>query len=130
MDARLKSEIFKQRVPCDDCPFRKGGGVRHTPTMMASYIAHHTTYPGASFPCHKSVPESDDRSQWSAWQDGQVLCAGGLLFAAKVGAENGIMRVGRAMGWFDPSTQTPAERALVFDSVDEMLAASDGEETR
>lgn len=124
MDPRIKPEIFKQRVPCSTCPFKKDGGVRHTPEMMASYIAHHTTYPGATFPCHKSVPESDDRTGWSAWQDGQVLCAGGLLFAAKVGAENGIMAFGRAVGWYDPEAQTPEERALVFDSVDEMLAAA------
>lgn len=123
-DPRLSAAIFKQRVPCSDCPFRKEGGVRHPEAMMASYIAYHVTTPGVTFPCHKSVEESDTRETWSAWQNGQVLCAGGLLFAAKQGKENNVMRFGRECGWYDPVAQTPEERALVFDSVDEMLDAA------
>ena len=123
MDPRLKPEIFAQKTPCSDCPFRKDGGTRHGLDMATDYIAYHIIKPGATFPCHKSVPKSDTRETWSAWQDGQVLCAGGLIFASKLGAENGVMAAGREQGWFDPASQTPEDRATVFDSIEEMLDA-------
>lgn len=117
----LKPEIFKQKIPCTDCPFRKEGGVRHGREMMQSYIDHFTRMPGATFPCHKSVPKTDTREDWSPWQDGQVLCAGGLIFAAKVERGNAITKAGKANGWYDPAQHTPEERATVFDSEAEML---------
>jgi len=120
-DPRLKADIFAQKVPCDDCPFRKKGGVRHTPEMLASYISYFINAPGATFPCHKSVNKTDDREGWSEWKDGQVLCAGGLIFAAKLQRENGVTRLGKAKGWYDPAQHTAEEKALVFDSVRDML---------
>ena len=125
IDPRIKPEIFAQKVPCDSCPFRREGGVKHGMRMATDYIAYHITKPGATFPCHKSVPKTDDRQSWSAWQDGQVLCAGGLIFAAKLGLENGVMEMGRELGWYNPEAFTYEDRATVFDSIDEMLDAHD-----
>ena len=129
MDPRIKPEIFGQKTPCTSCPFRKDSeGERHSTEMLASYISYFTEMPGSSFPCHKSVPKSDDRSGWSPWQDGQVLCVGGLIFAAKQEQGNLLTLFGMAEGWYDPSQHSEADRALVFDSPDDMLAES--EETR
>jgi hypothetical protein len=118
-------EMFKQRVPCATCPFRKDVAP-HTPELQASYASYFVTLPGATFPCHKSVPQDDDRSTWSSWRDGQVLCVGGMIFAAKLGRTNAIMLYGIAQGWFDP-TFTPDEQAVVHDSIDEMIGDKRGQ---
>lgn len=120
----LKPSIFKQTVPCSDCPFRRVGGVRHGAAQMLAYAHYFVGQPGATFPCHKSVPQDDPRDRWSEWSDGQVLCSGGLLFAAKQGIQNGIVRVGVANGWYDPGKHRPEELALVFDTIIEMLEAT------
>lgn len=121
MSDPLKPEIFKQRVPCADCPFRREGGVRHGREMMASYASYFLTDPGATFPCHKSVPKDDTRETWSAWRDGQVVCAGGLLLAAKYQFRNALVRFAVAKGMYDPSQHTADELALVFDTFEEMV---------
>jgi hypothetical protein len=117
----MKPEIYKQRVPCVDCPFRREGGVRHSLTQMVSYIRYFTADPATTFPCHKSVPKTDPRDKFSDWQDGQVLCAGGLIFAAKQGLRNSVVRHGVLQRWYDPAIHTADERAIVFDSIGEML---------
>jgi hypothetical protein len=127
MDPRIKPDIFKQKVACADCPFRREGGVRHTPEMAASYMAHFLTRPGSTFPCHKSVPKDDTREAWSEWQDGQVLCAGGLIFAAKHGAKNDLVRFAEHAGWYRPDQHPPEAFAEVFDSIPEMMLAADWE---
>lgn len=122
MNEKFKADIFRQRVPCEDCPFRREGGVRHSTEMMVSYISYFVSFPGASFPCHKSVLKSDDRSTWSEWQDGQVLCVGGLIFATKQRCSNFMMRAATVFGWYSPAQHTDEEKSLVFDSIEEMLA--------
>jgi hypothetical protein len=117
----LKPEIYKQRTPCDDCPFRREGGVRHSRSMLASYIAYFLDWPGVTFPCHKSVPKDDDRSGWSAWREGQVLCSGGMIFALKHGRLNAVMAAGLQSGDYQPQEHRNPE--AVFDTVDEMLEA-------
>lgn len=117
----LTASIFKQTVPCADCPFRKTGGVRHSASMLSSYISYFTTGSRITFPCHASVPDSDSRTDFSPWQDGQVICAGGLLFAAKFGWVSNIVLFGMVKGWYDPCAHRPEALALVFDSGSEML---------
>ena len=119
--------IFNQRVPCADCPFRKEGGVRHPLANVVGYLHHFVTWPGATFPCHKSVPADDDRQRWSPWREGQVLCAGGLILATKLGHRNQIMEAGLAAGLFDPNQFTEAAKATVFDSVADMVQSAAGD---
>ena len=131
MDSRIKPEIFKQRVPCLTCPFRKDAeGERHSPEMVASYISYFLHPKGATFPCHKSVTKDDPRTEWSEWQDGQVLCAGGLIFAAKMQRRNALVALAEREGWYSQLQHTPEERALVFDSAEEMLLAADWDDER
>ncbi len=118
----LPEGMFDLKEPCADCPFRKEGGVRHSLAMMTSYISYFLGWPGATFPCHRSVPKSDTRTQWSVWQPGQVMCAGGLIFAGKHGVENAVMIAGRRCGAYDKSKLKCEES--VFDTADEMLAAA------
>jgi hypothetical protein len=116
----LTSEMFALTMPCADCPFRKEGGVRHPKKMMEAYITYFVEWPGASFPCHRSVPADDPRSAWSEWRDGQVFCAGGIAFALKQGRENVFMAVAAMNGYFKPEL-FQAALPLVFDSGSQML---------
>ena len=122
MDSRLKPEIFRPRVPCQDCPFRKEGGVRHG-RNAANYIRYFQ-WPGSTFPCHKSVPKELPRDRWTEWQVGQVLCVGGLLFAAKQGWFSAIVGIGVTRGWYRSDQHTPEELATVFDTPEDMLTAN------
>lgn len=121
----LTADMFRQTSPCADCPFRRVGGVRHPLLRMASYIAYFLRWPGATFPCHRTVPKDDDRSQWSAWREGQTICAGGMIFAEKYGRRNGVMVAGRVLGFYDESQLTGREE--VFDTVEEMLKTAQEE---
>ena len=120
-DPRIKPEIFKQRIPCSDCPFRKDGAVNHGPHQSLAYASYFLTQPGATFPCHKSVPDIDPRDEWSEWQEGQVICAGGLLLARKYDVQNTIVKHAVEQGMYDPATHTDEELATVVDSVGEMV---------
>lgn len=123
-EARVEPDasIFRQVKPCSDCPFRRDGAGRagHTPQMLTAYASYFTEDPGASFPCHQSVPKDDARATWSAWREGQTVCAGGLIFAEQQGCENALMRIGRLKGWYDPRRLQETETVVA--SLDELLA--------
>jgi len=122
----LDAEAYRQHSPCDDCPFLKEGGVRHGAERARDYASYFCLQPARTFPCHKSVPKDDDRTQYSAWRAGQTLCAGGLMFAEKVHCTNDIARYGAAKGWYDPSKFIGMD--LVFDSLADMLKAHEDEQ--
>lgn len=121
----LPDGMFNQKVPCADCPFKRDGGVRHTLGQMAAYASYFVQWPGSTFPCHKSVPKDDDRAQWSEWRAGQVLCAGGIIFARKLDTFNAVMAKGAIDGVFDANQYSEEAKAQVFDSLGEMLNAAE-----
>jgi hypothetical protein len=114
------ADIFTQKSPCVTCPFVKGVE-RHAPAMQASYASYFLHPVGVTFPCHKSVPKDDDRTTWSAWREGQVICAGGLIFAAKQGRQNSLVRLAVDQGWYDPACHTEADTARVYDTIEDMV---------
>lgn len=127
-DPRVQAEIFAQKTPCQECPFRRDSTVTYAPGEVITYASYFVSFPGATFPCHKSVPKSDDRSQWSPWQDGQVLCAGGLIFAVKNRRFNLVMLEGLRQGWWHPNQYSDEAKARVFDSLREALVKMEGED--
>lgn len=114
------ADMFRQLKPCTGCPFLREGGIYHNGPALLAYADYFTTFPGNTFPCHKSVPADDDRQAFSAWRVGQTLCAGGLIYAEKQGHRNAIMVWGITQGWYDPAKLQ--ERETVVDTVDELLA--------
>lgn len=120
----LTPDAFALKTPCADCPFRAAGGVRHGSWSALRYAGYFIAGDGATFPCHRSVPASCDRSEWTPWQAGQVLCAGGLLFSERLGLRSRTVQALTAHG-YDPSTLTGHD--LVFDSLRAMLEAHDTE---
>jgi hypothetical protein len=115
-----QQDMFRQTKPCSDCPFLKDGGVRHPLDQMCAYASYFLFYPGATFPCHQSVPKDDDRQGWSAWKSGQTLCAGGIIFAEKHGLRNAIVIYGAAQGWLK-TDELMRSAATVFDSIEDMI---------
>lgn len=121
MSIPITADLFKLKSPCADCPFRKTGGVRHGVGPALAYASYFTLGLGATFPCHRSVPEHLDRSGYTPWQDGQQFCAGGLAFAENVGRRSLAVQRCIDLGAHDPATLT--DRDAVFASLDTMITA-------
>jgi hypothetical protein len=113
---------FALKRACSDCPFRQDReGVRHGAERALSYALYFTEGEGVSFPCHRSVPPHLDREAWSPWQDGQVFCAGGLIFAEVIGRRSRLIQ-----GCIDAGVHDPAllkDRHEVFPSLWAMVLA-------
>lgn len=112
-------DMFRQTKPCSDCPFRRDSAGKYDPEQLAHYAGWFMTYPGMTFPCHKSVPKDDDRSGFSSWREGQILCAGGLILADKERFDNAVVRWGKVHGCYDPAKLE--DRDQVVDSVEELF---------
>ena len=118
----LTADMYRQKQPCSDCPFRKEGGVRHGVEQTMAYAGYFCGPQAVTFPCHQSVPKDDARQEWSGWREGQTLCAGGLAFAEKQGVRNAIVQYGMAKGWYDPTKRI--DTGEVFDSLEALLGAN------
>lgn len=75
---------------------------------------------GGSFPCHKTTKFDEDGEHYA--HDGEVHCAGALIFAEKNGNETQMMRVAGRLGLFDPTKLEP-HYDEVFDTLAEMRKA-------
>jgi hypothetical protein len=119
---------FTMRTPCDNCPFRRKGGIRVHPER-AREIAEMMLDEGAGgmFPCHKSVDydraEIDDEGDgYRVGRSGEVHCAGALVFAERQGFQTQAMQIAERLGMYDPDGLDAA--ADVFTSAEAMVDAS------
>jgi hypothetical protein len=116
--------MFDMKRPCDNCPFRKEGGIRLHPARARQIAKSQIDGQGATFPCHKTVNydavDKDDDSGNHAWQRGNQYCAGALNFALNVGSLNQMMRIAARTGWNPERMQ---DRSRCFRSVKEMVSA-------
>ena len=115
----MTPENFKLKAPCVSCPFMRGG-VKHGPESALGYAAHLTFGRGATFPCHRTVDPAQDRSKWQPWGEGQQMCAGGLIFAEKVGHRSETTQALVDAGLHDVESLNDI-KGEVFGAVDEML---------
>lgn len=114
-------EMFQLKSPCMDCPFRKdAAGVRHGVPKVLAYASHFTVGDGATFPCHRSVPDTISREAWSPWQEGQQMCAGGLIFAEKLQHRSRTVEALIDLGVYDPATLK--DHDVVCDSILELVS--------
>lgn len=118
---KVGSDMFAQLTPCEDCPFRRNGGVRHGMVAL-NYASYFVSWPGFTFPCHRTVPKDDNREEFAPWREGQHICPGGLILAEKLGACNLPMAIGKEKGWYHP--EKLVGRDEVFDSLREMAEAN------
>lgn len=119
---------FELKRPCDNCPFRKEGGVRHlAPERVAQIAGAMLDSQGATFACHKTTiaVEIDGEEHQGVGQRSQH-CAGALIFAEKNGNANQPMRIAERLGLYDAKALMADKKvvALVFDDVRQMMRAN------
>lgn len=100
-------------VPCNDCPFRKVGGIRLRVARIRELADK-----GGAFACHKTV-DHDDRNPRS-----ELDCAGAWIFMFKIGETNQMARIAERLGLVDPELHD-GEHPEIFDTLEEMLATAD-----
>lgn len=126
--------MFALKKPCVDCPFRKTGGIRlnrERAREIAGYFIDRSQ--ASTFPCHRTVDydaEADAEDDESAdgpatraslrmdWQ----MCAGGMIFADKVGTFSTMMQLGIRLGLM--KIDDLEDRDGIVDSLDELVSLS------
>jgi hypothetical protein len=120
---------FDLKRPCDNCPFRRRGGVRYLAPARVMEIAHAMLdFQGSTFACHKTTVEEEDEEGMSrrSTTASSQHCAGALIFAEKNGNANQYMRIAEQLGLYDAKALMADKKvvALVFDNVNQMLVAN------
>src|SRR5262249_54552584 len=107
--------------PCDDCPFRRTGGVRLRAERVRQIARLVTGNPGGKFACHKTTGVLGRVRR--ALKDQQ--CAGALVFCEKQGKSTQLMRIAERLGRYDAAAllATP-DAADIFNDVEEMLTTA------
>lgn len=114
--------------PCDDCPFRREGGIRLTVPRILEISTIFLTCGAGDFACHKTtVDDPDDMGVRMVTNDSKH-CAGALIFAEKNETPTQMMRICERLRNNDGSPMYDALKLKghdeVFDTQDEMLEAS------
>lgn len=117
--------MFELKKPCDNCPFRRSGGVRLTSGRIADIAGMMLSEDGGAFWCHKTTDSVDDDLDSSGHRSTikSQHCAGALIFAEKNGVTTQAMRIAKTLDLYRPDMvlddQTTVDQ--VFDSLAEML---------
>jgi hypothetical protein len=97
--------LFTQKEPCKNCPFLKNSRIELTEGRLEGIID--SLHTDQVFTCHKSIDYGSDK-QFN--EDGTFntlnhnkYCAGSMIYLEKEGRPGYHMRLGRALGVYDPS---------------------------
>lgn len=108
---------FDMTKPCDNCPFRREGGIRLTDERVIEIAES-----DGEFPCHKTTV--DDGNGELVETEKSAHCAGFLIFREKTNTPSQMMRICERLGMYDARKFVENEAAdEIFDSIDEMLDA-------
>lgn len=119
-------DMFDLKVPCSNCPFRKGHG--HMFRLREDRLRDILSAP--AFTCHKTVDYSaiaevvDEAERERVYKaSGPRQCAGLMGTLHNSGRDNEIMRAARVLIGFDPGTLAldqcyPSVEAAVLAHVD------------
>jgi hypothetical protein len=116
---------FEKKVPCNDCPFRRGTPMSLTPERVMEIGSMMLSSSGGMFPCHKTTISVEDEEDGSvsreAVRDSQH-CAGALIFAEKNETSTQLMRIAERIGFYDAKALMADKKVVdtVFDSLREM----------
>ena len=117
---------FALKAPCENCPFRKVGAIQLQPGRLEGIVETLTADDMSTFHCHKTV-HSQLGGEWVDDEDGgtryvasnkEAMCAGAIIYLEKIRQPTVGMRLGRALGVYDPATLRP--------SYDDILDPIDG----
>lgn len=108
----MTRELAHPPTPCNDCPFRREGGIRLRAGRLEEIVA--AVAPpdgqGASFQCHKTRKKNAK----------YLVCAGALIFAYKQDATSQYTRVLERLRAIDPDL-AKGDHPEIFDDIAEML---------
>lgn len=115
---------MKITKPCNNCPFRREGGIRLYAARVREIAK--TVAPadggGGPFPCHKTTRAADGELRNGPHAS---PCAGGILFAYKQGRSSQMTRVLERLGMVPVEMfRNPDPKNEIFSSVKEMLATA------
>jgi hypothetical protein len=102
------NKLFALKQPCDQCPFRKEGGVFVAKDRMDEIID--SIKNDAPFHCHKTIDY--DEPEKVNQVDEALYCAGALIYMQKIDYNNLPMRLGMAYGLFDPAALRGHEEVI------------------
>lgn len=99
--------MFRLKRPCANCPFRKVGAIELRPGRLQGIIDKLVTDDWSHFQCHDTV-HGTLGGTWSAQgryrASGQeAMCAGAAIYLEKARQPTVGMRLGRALGFYDPN---------------------------
>lgn len=105
--------------PCNNCPFRREGGVRLYPARVCEIVeaVAPNNGQGASFACHKTTGAAGTPVKGS-----MLECTGGLIFAYKQGVTSQLTRIMERLGLVDEKLALGNDDwPAILDDLDEML---------
>lgn len=110
------SALFKLKKPCENCPFRKHGAIELRPDRVKGIVDGLVKNDQSTFHCHKTVhgPKGGGDGDLTGEES---YCTGALIYLQKIGRPNVAMRLGAALGMFDPAS-LEAQYGVVLDSVE------------
>lgn len=116
---------YDLKKPCDNCPFRRKGGVRLRPERAEDISQSMLSNQGAPFACHKTTKSvvRNGHCDRAITKDSQH-CAGALIYADKQGRYNQTSRIMMRIGVYNPDLLDRAAYDDVFDDEDEMVEAN------
>lgn len=119
--------MFDIVKPCDDCPFRREGGIRLVPQRAQEIADMMLSDQGGTFMCHKTATSDiGDDGEGVVRGERPQHCAGALIFAEKNGNATQAMRIAERLRLYDPLKVMAGDgQDEIFDSRAEMLAAQD-----
>ena len=117
---------FGMTKACNDCPFRKVGGIPLRTSRIEELSDNILNSNGGVFPCHKSVKSADDSLEVDEFRDTseEVHCAGAMAYALKQNTATQIMRIAMRFGDLDCDVVERDSGPLVWDSLDDWLGSS------
>ncbi len=102
--------MFRLARPCPNCPFRKEGAIELMPGRLEGIIDGLVRDDWSTFHCHETVHSAmggewdDDGNYTPSGQE--AMCAGAVIYLEKAQLPTVGMRLGRAMGVYDPTKFT------------------------
>lgn len=109
---------YTKTTPCNNCPFRRDGGIRLTQARIVEI-----TQSDGAFPCHKTTESDDDGEPITTGKE--VHCAGFLIFQEKRKRANQMMRIAERLGLYNAAKLMKSKSVgAVFDTLAEMKKAN------
>lgn len=92
---------FRLKRPCNNCPFRKTGGIELQPGRLDGIIRSLTEDDMTGFPCHKTThgegTDEDEDGNYIA-NGKEAMCVGAMTYLHKIRQPTVAMRIAFAFG--------------------------------